>query len=400
LLVVFSGAEIMSTTIVSLGPTLRVGLGGVNGFVGTMITFVLAVCGLLLWFSPAQRVFYSIVAIVLALATFNTVNYGGFFLGMLLGIIGGALAFAWSPAAEKARSRRSGPGLGLVLGKLHSPGAAPGPAADPAPGAGPQSPPGSSDRTLSLVALPLVLSLALAPALHAQPLAPAHASQPRPVAHAQPVASSKSRPNCILFILCSPTRSPSPSGGPSPSPSPTSSTGTGKPGGSTSTTGNKPGAKKGKIKRTAAPHGLVASSVPTVLTASSAKLVGLAYEGVAEVPRATGGPLAMMKFTLDSVTLTGSPTLTIHENGSVGTTSTSLLSFSGNVVLYATKLSGDLLGVPITLTTSSPLSLVLQLLSPLTRGLTVTMTNVVTDQPVTTAAASRWSNFLISVRPS
>jgi hypothetical protein len=108
----------------------------------------------------------------------------------------------------------------------------------------------------------------------------------------------------------------------------------------------------------------------------------------------------MMKFTLQSVTLTGRPTLTIHQNGSIATTSTTLLSFTGNVVLYATKLSGDLLGVPITLTPSSPLSLVLHLLSPLTQGLTVTMTNVVTNQPVTTAAASRWANFLISVRPT
>ena len=80
-------------------------------------------------------------------------------------------------------------------------------------------------------------------------------------------------------------------------------------------------------------------------------------------------------------------------------TSTSLLSFSGHVVLYATKLSGDLLGVPVTLTASSPLSLVLRLLKPLTQGLTVTMTKVITDQPMTTSDASQWAGFLISVRP-
>ncbi len=107
----------------------------------------------------------------------------------------------------------------------------------------------------------------------------------------------------------------------------------------------------------------------------------------------------MMKFSLQSVTLTGHPTLTIHQKRSIAVTSTSLLSFSGHVVLYATKLSGDLLGVPVTLTASSPLSLVLRLLKPLTQGLTVTMTNVVTDQPVTTAGASQWANYLISVRP-
>jgi hypothetical protein len=137
-----------------------------------------------------------------------------------------------------------------------------------------------------------------------------------------------------------------------------------------------------------------------VLDAGSARLVGLAYDGVAQVPLASGGSEQMMKFNLQSVTLTGKPILTIHQNNSVATTSTSLLSFSGNVVLYATKLSGDLLGIPITLTTSSPLSLVLQLLRPLTSGLTVTMTNVVTDQPTTTSSASTWSNFVISVKPA
>jgi hypothetical protein len=54
---VLGGAEILSTSVVSLGPTFRVGLGGVDGFLGTVLAFVLALCGLLLWFSPGQRVF-------------------------------------------------------------------------------------------------------------------------------------------------------------------------------------------------------------------------------------------------------------------------------------------------------------------------------------------------------
>jgi Family of unknown function (DUF6114) len=398
LLIVLGGGEILSTTVVSLGPTLRVGLGGVNGFVGTMIAFVLALCGLLLWFSPAQRVFYSIVAIVLALATFNTINYGGFFIGMLLGIIGGALAFAWSQAAGRARPRRrpGAGGLGLVPGKVRPHGEPPDAPADGEP---PDTPTDVSHRTLSLVIVPLVLSLAAASAPHGQP-----APSPAGGLHAAPaqLAVHTSAPQgCILGLICIPSPKPTATGGPSPgptgssTPSPSaggSGTPSGEPGGQ--------GKSKGKVKRTSAPRGLVAAAVPTVLTASSAKLVGLAYDGVAEVPRASGGPVAMMKFTLQSVTLTGRPTLTIHQNASIGTTSTTLLSFTGNVVLYATKLSGDLLGLPITLTPSSPLSLVLHLLSPLTQGLTVTMTNVVTDQPLTTAAVSRWANFLISVRPT
>ena len=440
LLIVLGGAEILSTTVLSLGPTFRVGLGGVNAFVGTVIAFVLALCGLLLWFSPAQRVFYSIVAVILALATFNTINYGGFFIGMLLGIIGGALAFAWSPVAAQpaapegreadgtddrvnAQARnRPGPGvqaggraesrtddrseaktedragdgagdpadeqpagrggLSLVLGKLRQPG-----------NAGGREQRGR-DRLLGIAALPLSLPLLLGAGWQAQRAA----------------AAPQSGPGCILIILCpSPTPTPSPSA--TPSPSPTGSAGpppgAGQRPGQTPTPGTLPAgahpqhsAGSKKIKRTKAPGALVAATVPTVLTAGSARLVGLAYDGVAEVPRASGRPVPMMKFTLQSVTLTGSPTLTIHQNASVATTRTSLLSFTGSVVLYATKLSGNLLGIPVTLTPSSPLSLVLRLLRPLTQGLTVTMTKVVTDQPLTVASASRWANYLISVRPA
>jgi hypothetical protein len=358
LLILLAGVEIISTTLVSLGPTFRVGLGGVNGFFGTVIALLLALCGLLLWFSPAQRLFYSIVAVVLALATFNTINYGGFFIGMLLGLTGGGLAFAWSPAA-KAKAREE-------TGRAE-------------PG---RTEPHGHGRLLSVVAI-LAAAVLLAPSVHGQ----------RAAAAERAVAAPQVGSGCILFILCTPS-SPKPT--PAPTPTGTSTSG---PTPSPGTPGSGSPGSSGKVKHTAAPHGLVASSVPAVLDAGSAKLVGLAYDGVAQVPVASGGTQPMMKFSLRSVTLTGHPALTIHQDGSVATTSTSLLSFTGHVVLYATKLSGDLLGIPVTLTTSSPLSLVLQLLRPLTSGLTVTMTNVVTNQPTTTSDASTWSDFLISVKP-
>jgi hypothetical protein len=47
---------------------------------------------------PAQRLFSSLVAAVLALASWVTSNLGGFVFGLLLGLVGSALAFAWSPA--------------------------------------------------------------------------------------------------------------------------------------------------------------------------------------------------------------------------------------------------------------------------------------------------------------
>jgi hypothetical protein len=74
---------------------------GMEGFIGYLLPIVIALLGLLLIFNPAQRVFYSLLAAVVTLATWITSNLGGFILGLLLGLVGTALAFAWSP--PKAR---------------------------------------------------------------------------------------------------------------------------------------------------------------------------------------------------------------------------------------------------------------------------------------------------------
>jgi hypothetical protein len=54
-------------------------------------------------------------------------------------------------------------------------------------------------------------------------------------------------------------------------------------------------------------------------------------------------------------------------------------------VLYATKLSGTLLGIPITLTPGNVVSTLLQVLNTLTPLVPITMTNVTADQPVVLA---------------
>jgi len=88
---------------------------GVQGVAGYLVPAVLLLCGLLLWFHPAQRTFYSILAVLLALGSWITSNLGGFFAGMLLGVLGGSLGFAWEyhdgpPAARPARPARPAAG--------------------------------------------------------------------------------------------------------------------------------------------------------------------------------------------------------------------------------------------------------------------------------------------------
>ena len=73
-----------------------------QGLAGYLVPVLLLLCGVLLLFSPGQRLFYSLVAAFLTLASWLTSNLGGFFIGLLLGLVGSALAFAWAPPASPA----------------------------------------------------------------------------------------------------------------------------------------------------------------------------------------------------------------------------------------------------------------------------------------------------------
>ncbi|SBT49295.1 DUF6114 domain-containing protein [Micromonospora auratinigra] len=93
-----AGLEIFATTQMSLnGLTFQM---GPTGFLSWLIPVILFACGMLLWFSPAQRMFYAIVAAITALYSMIGVNLGGFFIGLLFGMVGSALGFAWVPAKK------------------------------------------------------------------------------------------------------------------------------------------------------------------------------------------------------------------------------------------------------------------------------------------------------------
>jgi hypothetical protein len=120
LLVLLGGAEILLSERAPLPVVIHVGIQGLAGY---LVPAVLLLCGLLLWFTPEQRTFYSILAVLLSLGSWITSNLGGFFVGMALGLVGGSLAFAWArgngpPAPLRVRPRRREPsgGLDLILG--------------------------------------------------------------------------------------------------------------------------------------------------------------------------------------------------------------------------------------------------------------------------------------------
>jgi hypothetical protein len=63
-------------------------------------------CGVLILFNPAQRLFYSVIGVLVSLGTWLTSNLGGFFIGLILGMVGSCLAFGWLPDQEPRVSRR------------------------------------------------------------------------------------------------------------------------------------------------------------------------------------------------------------------------------------------------------------------------------------------------------
>jgi len=270
-----------------------------------------------------------VFGVLLAVLSFIASNFGGFFIGMLLGIIGGSMGFGWTPSADQPARR-------------------------------PPDQPRHGGRVMAAAVLPLLLASSTLVGQNA-----AHDT------------TAQQQQDCILWILCLP--SPAPSQAPSPTPAATQPASPG-PGRTPqpSTSARSASGSQARSKTAAGTPGVEASTATSVIVAGSATLDGMSYQGTAQVPTA-GGTVTMMKFTMSSLTLNGGVRATVTQNDQATVTSDSSLDFGGGVVLYATGLSGRLLGIPITLTPGNAVTVLLKLLNSLTPLVPVTMTNVTTD---------------------
>jgi len=452
ILLLVSGAELLLIPLPehSMGLLLHVGTGGVAGI---LIGALLIVCALLLWFSPAQRTFYAIVAILLAIGALIASNLGGFVIGTLLGVLGGSLGFAWTPvdpAAAPARGRRRRPRWPLPPGAPGKPSAGLDLIRGPRPGnsgrTGPSEPgaaeaggnKASSDEVSAgavrasdvqsdelrsdevaggeagesghgvsyrgLLVLPLAAGLIFAAGHPAPPGSAAGPARSSPVPAAVVTsarltdapgapAAPDPLPTCLPLPLPLPCGSPSPSPSPAPSTSPapgqspappvigpTTGPGRGRPGGPGR------GGRTRHVKKATVSGAVEVAAVPSVITARSATLTGLSFDGVATVPTAAG-PVKMLKFSMSGLSLAGDDDLMVTEGGFALAIRADTLNFTGDVTLLTTKFSGDLLGVPLTFTPSSPPPAVLP---------KMTFTHVVTERPYTSADALVIGGLLIT----
>ncbi|MGW9198625.1 DUF6114 domain-containing protein [Micromonospora chersina] len=423
LLIALAGVEMFASTKMTLN-----GLSfhsGSTGLYSLLIPVILLSCGLLLWFSPGQRLFYSIVAVVTTIYSLMGLNLGGFFLGLLLGIIGSALAFAWTPTARPTEASTAGPADGeptaevppaggSALGSDDQP-----PATGPVPTDGgvprqrgeasPTGRPGTShdSRYFAVALVVLGLSATALVATHPQPVRAAapttcakppvraatpspspSSATPTPTASPSPSAEPSRDGNILTDILdgigdlftggkraasTAPSASPSPSGGAVGSPgAPAAATPT--PTGSGGATPTCPPAKpspprkveEGELMPKIAPEPgqPKVAEQPSKLTGSKVTMTGLRFEGIVELPTGNG-TLKCLKFTMDKAVTEDFVLLASGPAGKAQRYVTDRLTVEGDVSFYATRFAGRLLGIKITLTPDLPFPDGLPITSPI-----------------------------------
>ncbi|MFC5055943.1 DUF6114 domain-containing protein [Saccharothrix xinjiangensis] len=75
----------------------------VGGVSALLVGALLLVCGLSLWVRPGYRVAAGVTAVLLSLVALVTSNLGGFLVGSLCGLVGGALAVSWTDRPHERR---------------------------------------------------------------------------------------------------------------------------------------------------------------------------------------------------------------------------------------------------------------------------------------------------------
>ncbi|QDQ16178.1 hypothetical protein FH965_07250 [Streptomyces spectabilis] len=108
LLLVLGGAELLVVPLSPLTVLVSLGLGGIAA-IG--IGIALMVAGVFLWLMPQAHHYVSVNALILSVLSFAATNLGGFLVGMLLGIVGSAMGFGWTPVPEDGQEEARRPGI-------------------------------------------------------------------------------------------------------------------------------------------------------------------------------------------------------------------------------------------------------------------------------------------------
>jgi hypothetical protein len=105
-LIALGGVEMFFSGQLDIGK-IHVQLG-IEGLQATIIPIVLVLLGVLIIAMPAHRIFYGVIALAVAVYSLVGVNLGGFFIGMLLGAVGGVLTVSWMPKTDSPAADTNG----------------------------------------------------------------------------------------------------------------------------------------------------------------------------------------------------------------------------------------------------------------------------------------------------
>jgi hypothetical protein len=99
----FGGAVILNMAMVTWRVIVFSGITALGGWIcgGGLI-----LCGLTVWAAPSQRYVTGVTGLILAVLSLIASNLGGMFVGMLFGMVGGAMTLAWGPKRPPRRGGR------------------------------------------------------------------------------------------------------------------------------------------------------------------------------------------------------------------------------------------------------------------------------------------------------
>lgn len=384
LLMLLAGLELLSIPLSGVlikGQVKLVIYIGIGGVFGVLIGVLLIVAGLVVWFNPAHRVFYGIAGIVLGILSFPASNLGGFFLGMLLAIIGGALAFAWTPN-EPPASGWSAPGG--YHGMTDTRSDLPTVEEIPRWSGGTRRPPGFGSRMMAVAVLPCALGLMCS---SSNP-----SSTPTSNPSSAPTTAGTSGGQALPGAI------PSPSAVVKNATQAATNAVTNAAKAATKAAANavpkKAATQNVAVKQVSAPAGLVAPSATSVLTAQSSTMSKLNFVGVATLPVGGGGSEKVLEFTASSASLSA-VNIRVTQDGKTVNTRTASVGFPNGMTLYTTKMCGQLAGVApnICFTPDTISQLALKLASVLGGATPLTMTNVTANQFLNLAPTARWGGL-------
>lgn len=101
-------ATILGGLLVIAGPLSLIRLAILPGstiWMGTAVGALLVLMGVLQWTAPYYSLMTGAITVVLSIVSLLTGSFGGFVVGMLLGLVGGALGVAWQPEIPRELAR-------------------------------------------------------------------------------------------------------------------------------------------------------------------------------------------------------------------------------------------------------------------------------------------------------